>query len=152
MNLDQRGLVLPRAILVFACFLPLACGSSETGAPLYPVRGEVFFKGQPTSGAVIHFHPVDEKDGSPAFGTVGADGSFELTTFDSNDGAEAGEYIVTINWREERKDDDGETVIGRDRLGERYSKRAGSTLRAKVSAGENVVPRFDLKEQQDPGD
>jgi hypothetical protein len=152
MILGQRRLLLPRALFAFACFLPLACGSSDTGVPLYPVRGEVFFQGQPASGAVVHFHPLDEKSGSPAFGTVHEDGSFELTSFDTNDGAEAGEYIVTINWREERKDDDGETIIGRDRLGEQYSRRSGSTLRAKVKAGENVLERFDLKEQQATGD
>ena len=149
---EQRGFVLPRAaIAVLFCFLPLACSSSSTDAPVYPVRGEVFFKGQPASGAVIHFHPVDEKNGSPAFATVKEDGSFELTTFDTNDGAESGDYIVTINWRTEEKID-GETISGPDLLGGRYSHRNGSTLRATVTAGENVVPRFDLKEQQDSGD
>jgi hypothetical protein len=145
MKLDQRGLVLPRAILVFVCFLPMACSRSDTGVEVYPVRGEVFFKGQPAGGAVVHFHPLDETTGSPAFAEVNEDGSFELSTFGSSDGAEAGDYIVTINWRTETKVD-GETINGPDLLGERYSKPKNSTLKATVIAGENVLDRFDLKE------
>jgi hypothetical protein len=148
----QRGFIKPRAAIVaLVCFLPWACNRSSTDAPVYPVGGEVFFKGEPASGAVIHFHPVDEKNGSPAFGTVKEDGSFELSTFDTNDGAEEGDYIVTINWRTEERID-GETISGPDLLGGRYSHRNGSTLRATVTAGENALKRFDLKEHQDTAD
>ncbi len=132
-----------RAALVLACLAPLSCGKSGD-AVLNPVRGEVFFNGKPASGAAVHFHPVDE-EGSPAFATVQDDGSFELSTYGKNDGAEVGDYIVTINWREETKVD-GETMNGPDLLGERYSTPKTSSLRATVIEGENVVPRFDLED------
>jgi hypothetical protein len=137
--------IMSRAVLVFVCFLPLACGNSEP--KVYPVRGEVFFNGQPASGAVVHFHPLDEEQCAPAFATVAEDGSFELSTYTTNDGAEAGEYVVTINWRSQEKVE-GETIIGPDRLGERYSKPANSQLKATVTPGENVVPRYNLKEKE----
>ncbi|HEY2251522.1 MAG TPA: hypothetical protein VGH74_10700, partial [Planctomycetaceae bacterium] len=85
---------------MFACFLPLACNSAPE-AGVYPVSGEVFFSGQPAGGATVVFHPVDEDEGSPAYATVQEDGSFELSTFATHDGAEAGDYLVTITWREE---------------------------------------------------
>ena len=144
MTLLEHGLLLRRMALAGACFLPLAC-SGASGPEVYPVRGEVFFKGEPAAGATVHFHPLAEDQGDPAFGIVGEDGSFELSTFGANDGAEAGDYVVTINWRTEEKVD-GEEINGPDLLGERYSKRGTSTLRATVAEGENVVPRFDLKE------
>ncbi len=145
MNLNNPGPVLPWAILVFVCFLPMACSSSATEVPVYPVRGEVFFNGKPASGAAVHFHPRDEETGSPAFAIVDEDGSFELSTRGTNDGAEAGDYIVTINWSIETKVD-GDTINGPDLLGDRYSKLTTSTLRATVEPDENVVPRYDLKE------
>lgn len=114
---------------------------------MYPVRGEVFFDGKPAAGAVIHFHPVEAELGTPAFAEVKEDGSYELSTYGSKDGAEAGEYIVTINWRKEEKID-GEWFDGPDLLGERYSTINKSPLKATITAGENVIPRFDLK----PGD
>jgi hypothetical protein len=142
MDLNERDLVSARAMLVLMCCLPMACGRPATDDRVYPVRGEVFFNGEPASGAVIHFHPLD-KEGSPAFATVDEEGSFELSTYGTNDGAEPGDYIVTINWREETKVD-GDTINGPDLLGERYSKPKTSTLKATVTEGENVVPRFDL--------
>lgn len=145
MIFNERDLVLPWAMLVLLCFFPLACSKPDTKVKVYPVRGKVFFNGQPAGGAVIHFHPkFDTKSGTAAFADVKEDGSFRLSTFGSDDGAAAGDYIVTIGWSDEKKVD-GETVTSPDRMGERYSKRGASTLKATVNTGENVVPRFDLR-------
>lgn len=150
MTLDEGSLVLRRAVLVFLCLIPLAC--SRSAPPVYPVRGEVFFNGQPASGATVHFHPVDEDEGSPAFATIEEDGSFELSTYGTHDGAEAGDYVVTFSWRDEGEKVDGETNVGPDRLGERYCNPKTSPHKVTVTAGENVVPRYDLKEQQADSD
>ena len=146
MNRDERGSIVTRAALIFASFLPVACSRAHSGAEVYPVRGEVFFKGQPATGAWVHFHPVDEEVCTPAFGQVQEDGSFQLSTYGTNDGAEAGDYVVTLNWRDEIKDDENETNYGPDRFGERFSKPGKSTLEVTIAAGENVVPRFDIEE------
>jgi hypothetical protein len=143
MSSHELSLVLRWAALVVVCLIPLACNHPAT-KEVYPVRGEVFFNGQPAKGALVHFHPVDEEECAPAFAEVQEDGSFQLTTTDTFDGAEAGDYVVTINWRDEEKVD-GETISGPDRLGERYSRPATSKLKATVTAGENVVPRYDLE-------
>jgi len=137
---------LLQTAIVAVCFLPLACSSSEGGPQVYPVSGEVFLNGAPAAGALVHFHPTDDDERAAAFAVVQEDGSFELSTFGTNDGAEAGDYVVTLNWRDEEKVD-GEMINGPDRFHDRYSSRAKSNLHATVEPGENVVPRFDLKDQ-----
>jgi hypothetical protein len=122
--------------------LPLACGSGN--ARVYPARGEVFYKGKPAAGAMVHLHPQDKTKCPPAFATVESDGSFQLTTYGKNDGAAAGSFGVTIVWRDEREKD-GETIVGPDKLGNRYSKVEKSGLTAVIEAKKNDLPRFELK-------
>ena len=140
-RLAKRFLVI-QAILAFVCLFQIGCGKRTV--KVYPVRGEVYFNGQPAEGATIHFHPVDKKACPPAYATVNDDGSYSLTTFKSDDGAAEGDYIVTVNWPEERQDD-GETILGKDRLGGLYAKPDISKLKATVSPGDNEIDRFDLK-------
>lgn len=133
--------LLPRFLLVLVCLLPIGCGKAT--AKVYPIRGEVFCNGEPAPGALVHFHPIDQENSSPAFATVEDDGTFQLTTRVENDGAREGDYIVTVNWRDE-KEVDGERIIGPDRLGGRYSKPDASNLQATVIGGQNEVFRFEL--------
>jgi len=130
------------AILAFVCLFSMGCGKRTV--KVYPVHGEVYFNGKPAEGATIHFHPVDKEACPPAFATVNDDGSYSLTTFKSDDGAAEGDYIVTVNWPEVRQDD-GETILGKDRLGGIYAKPDISKLTATVSPGDNEIERFDLK-------
>jgi hypothetical protein len=95
--------------------------------------------------ATIHFHPVDESR-PPAFATVQGDGSYELSTYAEDDGAAAGDYLVTINWIREEKIDD-EVVTSPDKLGGRYARKESSGLKATIGEEENEVPRFDLKKE-----
>ena len=79
--------------------VPLAVSSCGGGGNQYPVRGQVFYEGQPATGAVVFFHPQDDhaptgdSSGGHAsmadtpFGKVGPDGSFELTTYGKGRGA-----------------------------------------------------------------
>src|SRR5207249_3372518 len=112
----------------------------------FPVHGEVYFDGQPASGAMVHFHPLNDEERAPAFAEVKADGSFELSTFGTNDGAEEGDYVVTVNWRTEERVD-GDIIVSPDRMGERYAKRELSTLKATVTEGDNLIPCFELSEK-----
>ncbi len=137
-----RRFLVAQAILAFVCLFSVGCGKRTV--KVYPVRGEVYFNGQPASGATIHFHPVDKGAYPPAYATVDDEGAYALTTFKSDDGAAAGDYIVTVNWPEERQDD-GETIFGKDRLGGLYGKPDVSKLTATVSPGENEIERFELK-------
>jgi hypothetical protein len=145
MNFHALISTLRRAMLVFLCTLPLACNSARD-PETHPVRGEVFLNGKPAAGASIVFHPVDEENGSQAFATVKEDGSFVMSTFGVNDGAELGDYIVTLNWRIETKPEGDDPITGPDLFGERYTTPKVSKLKFTVKAGENLVPRYDLKD------
>src|SRR5262245_45245276 len=80
-----------------------ACNKSSI--KLYPVRGQVFYKNQPASGAQIVLQPQEQpgaddakKSQAMAHGTVGTDGSFVLRTEPHGEGAVPGKYNVLITW------------------------------------------------------
>lgn len=73
----------------------LLCGCSDGRPPLYPVSGTVAFEsGDPVRNASIEFVP-DSPAPSPR-GRIDAQGRFSLGTYETNDGAPAGEYRVVV--------------------------------------------------------
>lgn len=125
-------------------FLALGCGSSSTPSgqkPVHPVRGQVLVDGKPAVGAFVLFIPAQEPVGTPdprPRATVNEDGSFTLSTYGTDDGAPAGEYLVTVTWSPEGRDDE-------DKLQGRYQNPARSGLKATVKDGPNEIPAFKLK-------
>src|SRR5437879_1397288 len=92
----QRRISFPLAVLIAVLLLGgPGCGS---GRPkIYKVTGKVTLDGQPLSGAVVQFVPADPASGLEiARGTAGADGVYNLTTYNTNDGAMEGDYKVVI--------------------------------------------------------
>ena len=83
--------ILPLALLAAGM---IGC-AGESGPPTYKVSGVVTLDGQPVEGAVISF--LDEKGGPyNAVATSGADGKYELTTFEKGDGAVEGKYNIMV--------------------------------------------------------
>src|SRR4051794_41077394 len=85
------------------CFI-LGCGSSnELKHPsTVPTKIEVFYQQKPLVGARVVLHPVQEPDPESIrryrpHGVVQEDGSASLTSFITDDGAPAGDYIVTLS-------------------------------------------------------
>lgn len=70
------------------------CGGSNR-PQLAPVSGKILNGGEPVEGAQVTFYPTFDAPRN-AIGTTNAEGEFQLTTFDTNDGAMPGEYIVTV--------------------------------------------------------
>lgn len=76
------------------CLLTLA-GCSD-GLPTHKVTGTVSYTdGKPLPGGTIEFRSLGH-DGLNAKGVIAPNGSFEMTTFESGDGAVAGEHQVMI--------------------------------------------------------
>ncbi len=130
------------------------CGTAEPKLkPVYPVRGSVFVSGMPATGAVVMFHPLPlgtgKARGLTSRGTVGQDGSFRLTTYNTGDGAPEGEYVVAIYWPAARagnsKADEDSSDLPPDRLGLRYNDPATSTVKATIVAPETQLNRFNLR-------
>lgn len=83
--------------------------------------------------------------GSPLpHGEVDADGRFRIGTYDTADGAPAGEYAVTITWPETKADPGGGEVTTGDRLGGRYSDPAKSKWKVQIRDGTNELEPFRL--------
>ncbi|NLS92018.1 MAG: carboxypeptidase regulatory-like domain-containing protein [Planctomycetaceae bacterium] len=75
----------------------LACGCTPAGPDrpaTFAVTGKVTLDGNPLEGATVGFVP--SAGGTSAIGTTDASGTYQLSTFGSNDGAVPGEYKVKV--------------------------------------------------------
>jgi hypothetical protein len=130
--------------LLGAALFGAGCGSRQL--PVFPVHGLVVYEGRPAAEALVIFHPV-KNEGAFAnvrpIGRVGADGSFTLTTYSADDGAPAGEYDVTIDWREHTAPVEG-APPGRSLLPARYSSPQQTQLHVQITEGSNDLQPFKL--------
>jgi hypothetical protein len=139
---------------IFACLLFSATGlaalsgcsdSDSVRVPVHPVLGIISFRGQPINGAFITLHaksaaPVDVP---PPRASVAADGSFALTTYDGNDGAPTGDYVLTVQWYRPIKQG-GDWVGGANVLPKKYASPHTSDVRVTVAAGDNRLQPIRL--------
>jgi hypothetical protein len=130
------------AVLALLLLLP-GCGGRKT---VYPASGELFVDGKPAPDAFIYLHPVEDSDPTMPrpFAQADEDGHYALSSYISGDGAPAGEYIVTFEWRE-RSGFTKQNFDGPDRLKGQYYDVKKSDYRVKIEKKANVLPHFDLK-------
>ncbi|MDA0833477.1 MAG: hypothetical protein O2955_02085 [Planctomycetota bacterium] len=81
------------AILLGSCLA--GCGPGTDKPATVAVGGVVTLDGQPVKNARVRFIPDADK-GRAAAGTTGDDGSFSLSTFDTDDGIVPGNYSVDV--------------------------------------------------------
>jgi hypothetical protein len=116
---------------------------------VYPTHGQVFDKeNKPATGALVVFHPIEtgERKIVTPVARVDEKGNFNLTTYDKNDGAADGQYIITIEWRLPPKNPMAGNKEGSDRLQGKYSDPKTSKLKFKVEKQpDNVVPTIRLQ-------
>ncbi|MCO6046091.1 hypothetical protein NG895_19500 [Aeoliella sp. ICT_H6.2] len=81
--------------MLLAMLLVAATGCGDARPPTYPASGVVRFEdGTPVRYGVVNLVP--QSAGPSARGKINSRGEFELGTFDTTDGAMAGEYRVLI--------------------------------------------------------
>ncbi len=78
---------------VVATILVLIPAGCDNGPNVAPVHGKITVGGKPLTEGNIVFMP---SNGRMAHGKIQPDGSYRLTTFESNDGALIGDHSVTI--------------------------------------------------------
>lgn len=141
----RRSGVLPLLSMLGLVILA-GCSSESEGVPVFPVRGKLFMEGTPAEGALVIFHPVipTEPETINPNGRVQSDGSFQLTTYKSHDGAPAGEYRVTVFWPEPPKSPIERPDMGPDRLKNRYTSPGKSKIRITVVEEENDLEPIHL--------
>lgn len=111
---------------------------------VFPVTGRVTFRNRIPVGAFVVLHPLRSALPNQArpSGFVNADGSYTLSTYTRNDGAPAGEYAVTVEWR--RHVGNGDSPITSNRLPARYQKPETSGLRVTIPQESSEVPSIQL--------
>jgi hypothetical protein len=123
-----------------AAALSGGCGDPAR-TPVYPVHGRVTAGGKAVNKATVMFASADGADRTlQPNTTTDADGRYALTTYKTDDGAPAGEYVVTVIWpgppRGPKKpldpSENPEDAPFADRLKGKYWPAQKSPLRATV--------------------
>jgi hypothetical protein len=122
------------------------CSGSRSDQPrVYATKGQVFVGGQPAVNARVQLQAVDSPTLRPLcpHAIVGADGTYQLTTFRSNDGAPAGTYALTLTWPSPPKP--GHDEDGPDRFRGRYADPQRPLRQVEIKPSANDLGRIDLK-------
>ena len=134
------------ALVALSALTLVGCGSSgPERTPVFKTAGKITFNNQPLEGAFLVLHPKTPAADAPRpTAHVKPDGTFEPTTFDTADGAPAGEYVVTIEWHKLVKSG-GEWVQGPNLLPAKYSNPATSGIVVQVAESQNELPAIVLR-------
>ncbi len=84
----------PVRYAIACCLLTTLSGCGDTGPELVPVSGIVTIDGQPLTLGSIQVIPAGYR---PAYGQIGPDGRFTLTTFKTGDGVVRGEHQAAVS-------------------------------------------------------
>ena len=83
-----------RTLLLALCVALCGCGGRSNRPELAAVSGQLTYRGKPVAGATVSF--MGHGSPRPAIGVTDAEGRFQLTTFEPNDGAVLGTHVVTV--------------------------------------------------------
>ena len=138
MNYKTRFISLAAFLLVFG-----ACEPSEQKVPVFTVSGVVTENGKALENATVVFHATNVATNVPKpTGKTNAQGEYQLTTYDTNDGAPAGDYIVTVERWTTLRPDEGPA----NRLPAKYAKPETSKLQRTIKAEQKqTLPTLELK-------
>jgi hypothetical protein len=123
------------------------CGGASKRPPLAKVSGKVLYNGEPLGNATVVFQLADGSAPRRSEGLTDADGSFTLTTYNTDDGAIIGSNIVTVS---KKGGGTGQRVMtpadlaamggappSEDQLPEKFADPKTSGLKYEVEAGKN---------------
>jgi len=88
---------LARLGFLLIAIVAVACDGPKR-KPAFPTQGKLLIGNQPVANVTLFFQPVGTTDAEPtrAYATTSLDGTFSLTTYEANDGAPEGDYVVTL--------------------------------------------------------
>ena len=131
------------------------CSPKDANMPkLAKVRGKVSYQGKPVTSGRVVFTPATGKGGDTgqgASGEIDTDGSYDMTTFNTGDGAILGQHIVTVVIREKKEmpkpdaDSHIKYEVPKSLTPEKYATADKSPLRCTVVEGGTEF-NIELKE------
>ena len=145
-DVTNRCRLLQSALAVMSALVVFGCGRTPTDTvDVYPVQGAITYRGRAIPGALVTLHPKSPLPGVPnPRATVTPDGTFVLSTFDTADGAPAGDYVVTVQWYR-LANRNGELSPGPNVLPRQYGNLRTSRLEVTVAQAETRLPPIHLR-------
>jgi hypothetical protein len=138
--MNHRLLAIVSALLLLGLS---ACQPSDKKVPVFSVSGTLTENGKPLENATVVLHATATTPDVPKpTGKTNAKGEYQLTTYDTNDGAPAGDYAVTVEKWTTLRPDEGPA----NRLPAKYAKADASKLQLTVKPEPNqTLPTLELK-------
>ena len=146
---------LPLLAGVSLLFSFVGCSRDPTMPKLGKVHGKVTYEGKPVDSGTVTFNPILGKGGETgqnATGQIESDGSYEMTTFNTGDGAILGQHVVAVVVREKGSENQGKPkpdstidyTMPKIVTPSKYVSVETSPLRYTVREGDNTFD-IDLK-------
>ncbi len=136
------------AIMLVGVLTCTTVGCSDSGpprTPTYPVSTTITFQGKPIPGAFVALHPKDPQPDVPTpRANISRDGELKVTTYDTADGAPAGEYVLTIEWYKPIKQG-ADVVAGPNVIPRKYASPKTSPVVIQVAEGTTEIPPIQIK-------
>jgi hypothetical protein len=132
------------AMLSLMILLCVGCGGEDWQAQTHPAFGMISINGQSPAGAIVELHATGEQSdvrNSRPWAVVREDGSYSLTTYQTDDGAPAGDYAVVVRWPP-----DVSRPSLADRLSGAYADPQKSRWKVTVAEGDNELPVIEITE------
>lgn len=143
MSVSNQGRSHSSTLLYLLGVLLSLCASAGCGqgkrVNLCPVEGKLLVSGQPAGSASVYFYPCDPTQRRIPVATTAPDGTFQLTTIRSGDGAPEGNYDITVVWPDYSIPRDECADPLHDRLNLRYADRSKTDLHATIRPGKNEL-------------
>jgi hypothetical protein len=143
---------------VWLCGAVLLLGCGKAAPTTAEIRGELkTTSGTACGGALIVFHPQEPNrvNSAKPLAIAEADGSFVVRTFSDADGAEPGDYKVTVVWPQAKNAKEGQMSLsseggevsgGPDRLKGAYGDPNTTTLRVTIKPTDNEPLKLTVNE------
>ena len=130
----MRSLFLSRLFLIILVSMLTGCTRSEYPNETYPVSGRIqTVDGTPARDVRVTLHSeklISEGDPFRPSGMTDDQGIFKLTTYETHDGAPAGDYAITFRWATPQKS--LLDPLPKDKLENRFAMPTEKSLTCKV--------------------
>lgn len=142
----HAGAALGLVVLVWGA-ISLGRGRGPERMAVHPLTGTLVFEGQPAAGAAIVLYPQDPSISVRPRASVNDDGTFAVTSYEPEDGAPAGNYKVTVEWRRPvaGQVSGGDDLPPPNVLPSAYAVPQTTPLKVSVKEGENEFPAITFQ-------